>query len=71
MHRQPPSMTVIPYARPYSAAAWESLPIPGPRCIHTCLTLSSAHSRMVSPASAGLVPITTASTPPGTDFTFG
>ena len=38
MHRQPPSMTVIPYARPYSAAAWESLPIPGPRCIHTCLT---------------------------------
>jgi hypothetical protein len=44
MHGQPPSITATPFVRPYSAAALETLPAPGPRCIHTCLTPSSAHS---------------------------
>ena len=49
----------------------ETLPPPKARCIHTCLIPSSAHSRMVASAVSGLVPITTASTPPGIDFRSG
>jgi hypothetical protein len=37
----------------------------GPRCIRMCSIPSSEHSRIVSSASSGRVPITTASTPPG------
>ena len=33
----------------------ETLPAPGPRCIHTCLMPSSAHSRMVVSATSGRV----------------
>src|SRR6266498_3290752 len=65
---QPPSITLIPCCRPYSVAAPETLPAPNARCIHTYLMPSSTHSRIVPSASSGLVPMTTASTPPGTDF---
>src|SRR6185436_4117630 len=68
---QPPSITVIPCCRPYSVAAGETLPLPADRCIHTCLIPSSAHSRIVASAVSGLVPITTASTPPGIDVRLG
>src|SRR6266568_916545 len=67
MHGHPPSITVMPCWRPYSAAAGETLPAPGPRCIQTRLMPRSAHSRMVASAACGLVPINTQSTPPGTN----
>src|SRR5450631_2812282 len=68
---QPPSITVMPCARPYSVAAGETLPAPLERCIHTWRIPISAHSRMVTSAVSGLVPITTAPTPPGMDFRSG
>ena len=52
-------------------AASETLPAPGPRCIHTCLMPSSAHSRIVSSAISGLVPITTAWMLPGIELKSG
>jgi hypothetical protein len=55
MHGQPPSITVMPRSRPYSVAASETLPAPGPRCVQTCLIPSSAHSRIVSSAISGRV----------------
>src|SRR5205823_12145490 len=64
---QPPSITVMPCCLPYSVAVGDTLPAPGPRCIQTCLIPSSAHSRIVSSARSGRVPMTTASTPPGID----
>src|SRR5204863_8612596 len=65
MHGQPPSITLTPWPRPYSAAASETLPAPGPRCLQTCLMPRFTHSRLVSSAIPGLVPITIASTPLG------
>src|SRR5512132_58707 len=65
---QPPSITVMPCWRPNWVAACETLPAPGPRCIHTWLMPRSAHSRMMSSAISGRVPITTAWPPPGIDF---
>lgn len=61
-------MTVIPRSRPYVVAASETLPAPNERCIHTRRIPRSVHSRIVSSAIWGLVPITTASTPSGIDF---
>src|SRR5215204_5369995 len=68
MQGQPPSITVMPRCRPNAVAAAETLPVPGPRCIQTCVMPSSAHWRIVSSAISGRVPITTAWTPPGIDF---
>ena len=65
MHGQPPSITAIALLTAVRSRSSETLPAPGPRCIQTCLIPSSAHSRIVSSAISGLVPITTASTPPG------
>ena len=65
MHGQPPSITRIPCSRPYAVAVADTLPWPGPRCIHTCPMSSSAQSRIVCSACSGRVPMTTASTPPG------
>src|SRR6185295_13887244 len=65
---QPPSMTWMPCSWPYRVAAWETLPAPNERCIHTWWIPSSAHSFIVCSATSGRVPITTASTPPGMDL---
>src|SRR5439155_20762046 len=46
----------------------ETLPPPTGQCIQTCLIPSTAHSRRVASALSGLVPMTTAETPPGNDF---
>jgi hypothetical protein len=46
MHGQPPPITVMPCARPYSVAVSETVPAPKDRCIHTCLIPRSAHPRM-------------------------
>jgi hypothetical protein len=69
MHGHPPSITLMPRWRPYSAAECDTLPAPGPLCIQTRVMPRSAHSRMVASAVCGLVPITTQSTPPGMDAT--
>ena len=65
MHGQPPSMTVIPCCLPHAAASADTLPPPGPRCIHTWVMPRSAHSRTVASAASGRVPITPPSTLPG------
>src|SRR4029453_3615840 len=65
---QPPSITVTPCRLPYSVAASETLPPPNERCIQTRSIPRSTHSRIVFSAISGLVPMTTASTPPGIDL---
>jgi hypothetical protein len=59
MHGQPPSMMVIPCARRTRQQLGRRFPSRAAMHPHL-LDARSAHSRMVSPASAGLVPITTA-----------
>ena len=65
MHGQPPSITVIPKARPVLTAAGSTLLPPKARCSQTCVIPSAMHSFIASCARSARVPITTASTPPG------
>lgn len=68
---QPPSITLMACFRPNSVADRETLAVPVDRCIQTRLIPSWAHWAMVASAASGLVPITTASTPPVIDFRSG
>ena len=60
-------MTTMWCSRPNVVASSETLPPPNERCIHTLVMPRFDASRTVSSAYLGLVPTTTASTPPGMD----
>jgi hypothetical protein len=55
LYGQPPSIRAIPRRCSQSAAGVETLPAPGPRCIHTCSVARSGHSCVNTSAISGLV----------------
>ena len=62
---QPPAIEAMPFWRQSSWASFDTLPPPNERCIQTRVMPSSSHSRATDGATAGVVAMTTASTPPG------
>ena len=65
---QPPAIDSMPFWRQYSCASAETLPPPNERCIQMRVMPSSWHSLVTDGATAEVVAMTTASTPPGIEL---